>query len=37
VAHGAAVVAQTGDRDIKDLVHEKKLHGDGTSSAGRML
>jgi len=37
VAHDAAEVAQTGDRDIRDLAREKRLRGDETSSAGRML
>jgi hypothetical protein len=37
VAHDAAVTAQTGDKDTEDLVHEKKLHGDETSIADRML
>lgn len=37
MAHDAAAAAQIGDKDTKGLVHEKKLHGDGTNNAGRML
>jgi hypothetical protein len=37
VAHDVAAVAQTGDRDIRDLAREKRLRGDETSSAGRTL